>query len=258
MTEATTPASSLTENGHIPSGEVRSVFAEQAGDLFALYEAELTFEGKLMGGIPQRRKVIEGWIKAGAKIEDPQEQRRMMLKTLIELGANVNANMTDEEIDAAAEKLAESHTNGFKQDENGLFIEDRQVKAMLKESTNIVFPYEKGKPDGQWGKTKKTPRSFLAETVFIRPARIYLGRTEPDGVELVVGHVSGPKGKQSTLTYHEYVECSVITVQLEMLRDELEHEQWARIWYHAERNGLGALRSQSHGRFACTRWERIK
>lgn len=232
--------------------ETRSVFAQDASDLFTTYEVDLAFEDKLMGGIPKSPNVIEGWLRSQAGIEDQEEVRQAMLRTLIELGADVNAGMTREELEQASEELAAvKSTNGFKVDENGLYIEDRQVKAMLKESVNILYAGDR------WGKTRKGPRSFVAERAFVKPARIYLGRHEPDGVELVIGHVSDAAGKRSTLAYHEYAECPTITIQVEMLRDQLTAKQWSEIFTLAERNGLGALRSQSHGRFAVTRWERV-
>lgn len=230
----------------------QSVFAGQADGLFTVYEADLAFEDKIMGGVPKDPKIIEGWLRSQAGIEDGSEIREAMLRTLVELGADVRSDMTDEELYKAAEELATmKQTNGFKRDDNGLYIEDRQVKAMLKESVNILYAGDR------WGKTRKGPRSFVAERAFVKPARIYLGRDEPDGIELVIGHVSDASGKRSTLAYHEYAEQPILKIQVEMLRDELSHEQWAEIFYHAERNGLGALRSQSHGRFAVTRWERV-
>lgn len=229
----------------------QSVFGD-GSDIFTVYEVEATFREKIMGGVPMRRNVIEGWIKAGTGIEDVEERRRLMLKTLIEMGVDVHEGMSDEEIDAAAEKMAESHTNGFKRDETGLYIEGRQIKAMLKESVNILYAGDR------WGKTRKGPRSFVAERLFPQDERIYLGRKQADDVALVVGHVSDAAGKRSTLAYHEYVERAVITFRLEMLRDELTQQQWREIFLHAERNGLGALRSQGHGQFRVTRFERVE
>lgn len=229
-----------------------SVFAQEGRNLFTAYELDLAFEDKLMGGVPKSPKIIEGWLRSQAGIDDKAEVEQAMIRTLQELGADVHPGMVYDELVAKSEELAAvKSTNGFKLDDNGLYIEDRQVKAMLKESVNILYAGDR------WGKTRKGPRSFVAERAFVKPARIYLGRYEPDGVELVIGHVSDAAGKRSTLAYHEYAERPTITIQVEVLRDELTTEQWTEIWCHAERNGLGALRSQSHGRFAVTRWERV-
>lgn len=108
------------------------------------------------------------------------------------------------------------------------------MKAMLKESTNILFGGER------WGATKKGPRSFVAEGVFIEPDRLWLGVREPSGIELMIGHLMGPGGSRSTLGYHEYVEGANLTIQVLGVRDCIAEAQWREIWVHAQENGFGA------------------
>jgi hypothetical protein len=230
-----------------------SVFADRAADLFTIYDVSITFTDKVMGGVPKDPKIIEGWLRAKAGLtDDVEELRQATLRTLTELGLEVKPDMTWEQIEEASASLAaEKQTNGFKRDTNGLYLEERQVKAMLKESTNILFAAER------WGKTKKGPKSFLAERVFVKPDRIYLDRTEPDGVDLFIGHVSGPQGRRSTITYIEYVERATATLRVLSTKDELGADEWGLLWAHAEKNGLGALRSQGHGQFVVTKWDRV-
>ena len=226
-----------------------SVFSNN-DDVFATYEAEITFTAKLMGGVPADPKLIEGWLRAKAGIDDDAEVMAVMRRTLTERGVEIPAEATYEEIVSASEQIAgERETTGFKRDHDGLYIEARQVKAMLKECVNILFAGEK------WGKTNKGPKNFTAERVFVEPDRIHVGRDEADGIDMVIGHVNGPGGPRSTLGYHEYVEQSTITLRVLVVDDCISAEQWARIWTHAEKNGLGALRSQGHGQFVVTRWE---
>ena len=78
---------------------------------------------------------------------------------------------------------------------------------------------------------------------------------EPSGVELMIGHLSGPSGPRSTLGYHEYVERVVLEFDVLAVRDSISTDQWANIWLHAQENGFGALRSQGFGRFYVDRWE---
>lgn len=238
-----------------------------ASDVFVTYSARLRFRDRVMGGTPKNPKIIEGWLRSKAGIEQEEEIRRATLRTLLELGAEVTPDMTFEELEKASEALAASRqTNGFKLGEQGLYLESRTVKAMLKESVNILYPHGSGK----WGSRKTTDRksgeekdvggkgakSFVAERVFVSPDRLWLGRTEPDGVEMFIGHVMGKAGPQSTLTYHEYVEGAVIEFDVMVLRDEVRAEYWPEIWVHCQENGLGALRSQGFGRFDIERWER--
>jgi hypothetical protein len=132
-----------------------------------------------------------------------------------------------------------------------LYIESRQVKAMLKESTNVVFAGER------WGVTRKGAKAFVAERVFVQPDKLWLGVQEPSGVELMVAHLTGPKGPRSAIGYHEYVQGAVLCCEILALRDCLRPEQWRDIWLHAQENGLGAKRSQGFGRVDLEQWERL-
>jgi len=231
-----------------------SIFPKDDG-FFTNYAAELQFREQIRGGIPKNPKIIEGWIRAKAGVTMEEEVRTMLVRTLIELGADLNPTETDmDKIMKASESIAGAqHTNGFKQDDVGLYIESRQIKAGLKETANALFAVTE-----KWGPTKKGPESFFAEHVFIEGDRIYLGVKEPDGIDTVIGHIKGPGGVRSTLGYVEYVLQPPInfTVQCDPRAEEaITKDHWRRIWLHFQENGLGAMRSQGHGRFNVTRWE---
>lgn len=227
------------------------VFDEKAGDLFARYQATLQFRDRLVGGVPKRADVMYGWIRTKAGVEDVEEIRQMMLRTLGELGVEVPEGATFEEMEKASVSVAQKSGVGFKRDDQGLYIEDRQVKAAIKEATNVLFAGDR------WGPTKKGPKSFVAERVFVNPSHIYLDRREPDGVEMFVGHVNGPRGPQSNLTLYEYVERPVVTIELKVLRDSVEAQNWPQLWVFMQENGIGALRSQSYGRFDVVDWKKL-
>lgn len=245
-----------------------SIFAAERSRLFVSYRVRLELTGKLMGGVPRDPKIIEGWIRSKAGVEDAEEVRRMLLRTLVESGADVSEGDSYEDLVAASEAVAaERSTCGFKRDEAGPYIEARQLKAAIKESVNVLFA------GGRWGKTKKGPKNYTAERLFVRgmdpehPERIHLGIPEPDGIEMVIGHVSGPQGQRSTLGYHEYAERRAIEFLIDStdakagtagaVEDSIAPEHWPLIWMHSESNGLGALRSQGHGQFAVTAFERV-
>lgn len=226
---------------------------DNQGSIFTTYRARIIFRDKLMGGTPKDPKIIEGWIRSKAGVSDDEEVRQMLLRTLLEIGADVTPDMSYDELVVASEALAAvKQTQGFKQDATGLYVESRTIKAMLKECTNILFAGDR------WGKTKKGPRSFLAERVFVDPDRVYLGCTEPDGIELFIGHTNGPRGPQSNINYVEYVANASIEFTLKVARDDIPHEAWPQIWQLAQENGLGALRSQGFGRFDIVEWEPVK
>lgn len=220
--------------------------------LFATYHARLRFRDRIMGGIPKDPKIIESWLRTRTGIVDQDEEaRRMFLRTLVELGADVRPDMSYEEIARASEHLAsEKQTNGFKVDVNGPYLESRTVKACLKENTNILFASER------WGATKKGPKAYVAERIFIKPDHLSFGVSAVNGVDLFIGHVSGPQGRQSNLTYYEYVTNAVLEFDVLVTEDAIKHDQWMRLWVQAQENGLGALRSQGFGRFDIEMWER--
>src|ERR1700738_3167344 len=150
--------------------------------LFTEYQVRLRFRDKVMGGVPMDPAIIEGWLRSKAGISDAEEVRQATVRTLQELGADVTSY---DDLQKASEMLAKvRQTNGFKVDEDGPYLESRAVKAMLKESTNILYAGER------WGRTLKGPKSFLAERVFVDPDHISLGKPTFDGVDLFIGHTT--------------------------------------------------------------------
>jgi hypothetical protein len=253
-------------NGHVDSGsrtsfaigvaepreDVRQGIFDSQSTLFVQYRARLVFRDKLLGGIPKDPQLIEGWLRSRAGLTETNEIRHVMLRTLGELGVEASADMSFEQLEqASAAVAARKQTTGFKVGEQGLYIEARQVKAMLKESTNVVFGGER------FGPTRKGPKPFVAEHVFVEPDRLWLGAREPHGVEMTIGHLIGPTGPRSIVGYHEFVQDATLEFRVLTMRDCLSPEQWADLWVHAQENGLGALRSQGFGRFFIEQWERV-
>lgn len=235
--------------------------------LFTVYHAQLVFRDRIMGGIPKDAGVIEGWIRSKAGITSEEEIMGLMVKTLYELGIDVPENASHEAIIEASKKIAGGKSAvGFKRDDAGLYIEGRQVKALLKECVNILYsgtegwanPRAKKKKDSDEALYRKSPKNFTAERVFVNPVKIYLGVPEPTGVDLIIGHVKGPKGDRATLTYHEYVMEATIEFDVQVTDDSIPHEAWPEIWTQAQEIGLGAVRSQSYGRFDIEHWDVAK
>jgi hypothetical protein len=226
-------------------------------DLFTRYRVSLTFVGKVMGGVPQKPEIIESWLRQRILGGD-EELRLQLLKTLDDLDIEVPADATREDIIEAAKKVAASRNgNTFRRDDQGLYLSDYQLKALLKECTAILYPGGNGEGTHKWGVTKKGPRSYLAERVFVDEPAIHLGRLEPDGTHLQVGQVSGPKGPRSTLTYYDYVEQATISFTISSLEDCIKPDQWKRILLLGQREGIGALRSMAYGQFRITAFDRV-
>lgn len=226
--------------------------------LFDEFEGTLQFRNWVMGGIPKDPNIVEGWLRTKWKENASDEDIKVaVLRTLREQGIEVEDGADYDEVLAAAKKVANTrNTNGFKRDERGLYLEGRCLKAAIKESVNILWAAER------MGPTKKGAKAYWAERVYPATdpqtglANLYLGVPEPSGVHLFIGHTSGPQGRQSNLTYHEYVEQATMHFTVRVMKDSIPDAMWPRLWQHMEENGLGALRSQEYGKFDVLKWER--
>ena len=236
-----------------------SIFAteKKSQDLFTTYSATIKFRDKILGGTPKNPKIIEGWLRTKTGVSDDEEIRQMMLRTLQDLGAEVNADMTYEELVEASEALASvKQTNGFKQNGHGLYVEDRQVKACLKEAVSILYPWG---PQNKWGQTKKAARSYFVETVFVNPREVLFNVEEPTGVEMMLVHAKGPNGVAHSINYSEYILEPEVSFEVQVLKDSIggQNGEWPEIWTLAQELGLGAGRSQGFGRFDVVKWEKL-
>jgi len=228
---------------------VTGIFDESR--VFTTYRVGVTFTELVMGGIPQKTEAIESWLRKRIFGGD-EELRIQLIRTLQDLEVDVPQDATRDEVIEAAHKMAATRNgNTFRRDARGLGLAAYNVKAMLKEATAILYP---GGPAGghKWGSTGKAPKSFLAERIFVDDYLIPFGRTEPDGVHMQVGHVSGPKGRRSTLTYYDYCAQPEVAFTISSSEDSITPDQWRRILIQGQRLGMGALRSMGYGQFKVT------
>lgn len=217
-----------------------SVFAKYVPEAYPYnFNVELTVS-RLAGGIPTDPKVAEGWIKAKLTDDPGDIIREDVAKVMLERGVSLE--------EATEQVNINKHLNGFKRETEGgeLYIEGRQVKAMIKEAANVRWPKER------WGPTRKGTLSFFAEHVFVLEDHIGLGVTEPDGVNQRFVHT----WRGSGISYEEFVDEAKVhfTVTTDY---EFKAQEWAFLWLTAEQNGLGASRSQGYGRFKVTGWEKV-
>lgn len=237
-----------------PRKEVVSVFADYPNP-FAEYSVELTMEEYLSGGIPAQPEIIEAWLKKNLVTDEVQAFKDLVEKTMRERNPDLESSteITDEHVDDALKDIVSiNHTVGFKRDGNGLYIEERCVKAMLRENVSIIWSGDRNTP------TRKAFRGYFNERVFVTPSRIYLGTDTPDRIHTYIGHPTGPQGKVSTLSYYEQVWSPTLAFNIQVFEDCIPENRWPVLWKEAELNGLGALRSSGFGRFAVTKWERIR
>lgn len=211
------------------------------------YNAELVV-GNLHGGVPTDPKVAEAWIKT--KLPDLDKDSliaELVAKTMAERGMDPTQKLTTEELDeVVGESVKARQLSGFYRTPEGeLAIRGRHVKAMIKEAANIAYAKDR------WGPTNKGTKSFFAEHVFVAEDWIPLGRTAPDGIDQ--RFVATWRG--TGIQYDEYVEDVKVAFTV-MTDHKFTVEQWGTLWVIAERNGLGAARSQGYGTFEVVQWDK--
>jgi hypothetical protein len=215
------------------------------------YEVELSL-ANLVGGVPSDPKVAEGWIRN--KLGDTEDDARIQ-----EMVAETMATRNITKAEAVAEVNNFKNLNGFKRFSDGtLYIEGRQVKAMLKEAVSIAVAAKKLTMIG-WGETRKWLTKYFPEHVFVTNVAIGLYEVnendelvavkEPTGIHQQFVHTH----RGSAIQYQEYVNDPVIKFTL-ISDHPFTRKDWGMILTTAEQNGLGASRSQGYGTFQVTGW----
>ena len=223
-------------------------FADLEVSLWQYFEVEIKISDKILGGTPKDPNVIDGWLNT--VISDEHQMRKLAAETK-------EAMKPNEDEEKLKETLSEANWCGFKRDENGLFIEGRTVKAMLKETANIL----KNKLDLTAFKAR------VAERVFVLEDRVYLDTQTPDGdIEKPI-HVMTAQGPRTSLKRTDYVSSPTIKCTLEAFdeplltkkKDKIVPQAYLEgILQFAMENGLGAERSQGYGRFEIVRFEKVE
>lgn len=195
----------------------------------------------IAGGLPTDPRLIEAWQQANwrkrAKLlpEDPQ--------TPAEAAAGTVALLEGVTADEAGWTTFARGPGGY------LCVEGRQIKAMLKESANIMksmIPIN--------GKVIPL-RSKLAERVFVVERLIpFLPETnEPTRMDERPIHVMTAQGPRDAIKRSDVMELVELVCTLKVLRDGMFTVEILRqLLSHAADNGLGADRSQGYGRFDFT------
>ncbi len=224
--------------------------------MWSKYRVTLQFASPCIGGIPNAKNLIKGWL--GTK---------NLATTEAELDELVNATAAD--LGGKVEEKASAMWTVFKRDEKGIYLEGRQVKAMFKESSNILRDMLV-KAEGK-GKVKKAGeersrfsnlKSRVAERLYVEEDQIYLFRLqdgngpsvilkEADGSEERPIHVTTPMGPRTALKRTDFVNAGTrASFTVKTLNDNVvDQELLAVLLEHSAENGLGADRSQGNGKF---------
>jgi hypothetical protein len=204
---------------------------------------------RLVGGLPKHPEIVRRWQEAKwptnpeAKLGngDPATPEEAAARTVQDLGSQA----------LAAEEAVAGIWTGFAERDGVLVIEERQVRAMLKESANIVKALPSMRKVNRAGDAKEVPlRARLAERVFVRPHWIPLGVSEPTESPERPIHVMTALGPRTALKRADVIDDVEIHCTLKVLNDGFITEAiLCTILDHACENGLGTDRSQGNGTF---------
>jgi hypothetical protein len=190
---------------------------------------------RLAGGIPKTKDMIRGWVDATNKEKSAEDRQKIV-------------DATGEEIGEASGNMEENKSIGFKSEDGKLYIEGRQVKAMLKEAANILRNVAPGGKEKDKGISAL--KSKVADHVFVLQEQIFMGRDKPDEIEERVIHVMTRQGPRDSLKRVEYVRDVTLEFTIRRLRDNAVPETALyAILDYAQEIGLGADRSQGVGKF---------
>lgn len=196
---------------------------------------------RVCGGTPTDPKVAEGWLRTKLGVTSDALIQQQVAEVMSERGVSAE--------EAVAAVDSNRHLNGFKRDEQGLYIEGRQLKAAIKEATMIAVAAGKIEQRG-WGKTSKQIKAFTAEHICVVEDKLHLGVSAATGVAQRFVHTHNGTGIQ----YEEYVDDAKVSFTV-LTDHKFSDEHWAMVWLTGEQQGLGATRSQGYGRYTVTSWE---
>jgi len=226
------------------------------------YAVELAIQNRIIGGIPTAPNLIEGWLKAHMPLVSEDERATLAQKTA-------------DELHQATEEKAQGMWTTFKMDDEGPYLESRNVKAAFKEAANILRSMlEKAEKKGKSEDGKKEAksrftnlRSKLAERLFIAEDKLHFYRAgkklvKVDGSEERAIHVMTAMGPRNALKRYDFIdgqgEPTSVNFTLKVLDDGLiEEELIAVLLEYAGQNGLGADRSQGNGLFSVKKLKAI-
>lgn len=211
-----------------------------SSELYDRYALTIKTRGRLCGGVPRNKELIRSWVEASTGFKDETTEK------LIQADAELVVN-----------EVAEKSWIGFMQDEKGLLLQARNVKACLKQSASLLGITQK----------KRGSKQILAEGMEVKSVsgsdRIHLGRAVPDGTDESAIHVMTAQGPRTALRRMDYVENVTIEFEIWVLTTSAQEnrhigeKELKMILMHAQENGLGASRSQGEGKFEVTAFERL-
>ena len=209
------------------------------------YEVELRFTTPFASSTPKNPKDIDAMLIARAPSEAELRKRKEAGEEIVPLGEL--GEQVAEEVKASEE--VERGYATFKRDDKGLYYEARCIKAHIKDCANQLQGFLE----------TKALKSKVANRVYVEPAKIYLGKSEPDGSEVRIVHAMTMKGPRSSLKTIDFVDSPVLKFRLKMLDDGVIDEEILKaIFEYGGEHGMGQERSQDWGKYKLEKLEEAK
>jgi len=205
-----------------------------------VYEVTVEFEKPVVGGIPKSPEVIAAWIESRAKKKGrmPEEIQKLIEK--------VSSEVYISEDDM--EKEIEKTWTTFKGDKEGIYIEDRNIKAMLREAASTLGLFK--------GTGSTARKQTFQHGLTIKPYRIRFYRDgevirEPEDIQerpIIIDY----KGNTISALKREDIvkEGARITFYICIVANNVFSEKMVKEMVEiAQEIGIGAARSQGFGKF---------
>ncbi len=217
--------------------------------LYDMYKVSITFRDKLCGGKPCNDELLADHIRRTTGHDDELTKRQI---------AEATSKLPSlEGLEEIEEQELEKSSTRFLSDENGLYIDTYQIKAMFRQSASMLGIYKK----------KRGTKNMCAEGAEIKGAdhesRVYLYKEKADGTDESVVHAMTPKGPISGIKRVDYCSGVVLNFQIWVLKTsaaETRHigqDDIIEILTFAQENGLGADRSRGFGKFNVTEFSKV-
>jgi CRISPR/Cas system CSM-associated protein Csm4 (group 5 of RAMP superfamily) len=210
-------------------------------ELYDVYRLKLRLVEKLAGGVPKNPDLIRSWVEASTGYKDEKSEE-----------------LTEAALEQQIDTVSEKSWNGFFRDEQkGLYIEARCVKAMFKECASVLRITTQ-----KLGSKQILQHGFEVKSLD-GGARIYLGKQKPDGFDESPIHVVTPQGPRTAIKRVDYVENVDLEFEVWVLTTAAQEKRHVgeddlkRMLALGQENGLGADRSQGQGKFEVVEFEKV-
>lgn len=209
--------------------------------LYDVYAVTIVARRRICGGTPRNKELIKSWVEATTGHADEETEK-----------------LTQADLDLLVNDTAEKSWIGFFEDEKGLLLQARQIKACLKQSATVLGIT----------KQKRGSKQILAEGMEVKAPnggdRIYLGVKVASGTHENAIHVMTAQGPRTALRRMDYVTKPTLKFEVWILKtaaQETRHigqDELVDILRHAQENGLGASRSQGEGKFDVVEFAKLQ